>query len=543
MSAVFAGPVSAADGVHIAVLPFEGEGSGGFSLAEAVEFEMEVLDDVVVESSRSPSRAWFKAKKKRKKKSLRNKDRKKVLAKFSLDALLVGESGIDEDGDPALHVIGYGADGKARFYEVFPLPEDIDQAAAGIVRSMSSVMNNWANLPSLKVRIPKPKKLSSDPDDDDILVGDRGRERPKKKKKKKKKRKRKKKGKRKKKRDDGDDINNLFVDDDEPEQKRRKRKKRRSRKVRNDDEDEERRSISGRSGRRAIKRKKKKGFKEGFFSVLDGKDDLLSFAAASGVHQGSTWRYFFDAVDPGQSLTGENHRTSFVTPYPSGFAQAEIWPVEWVGVAVDGSVSYLPFKIDDGAGRLEKPEFSLLHFGAGAMIRARYVHRLSLGKKVGTLGVGGGFRMGYRYWGSTSEPQRLEGTTVTVTVIPGFNSHALVLGPEVFFPFRVFSLPGEIQATVEVNPSLSFYEELPDAPGQQVQAFGWYAKLAGRIGLPMGAFVEANVLSNGVIAIYDGTGQRRRAVIDANTGEFEKITGGQVVNFNIQAGLGLGFAF
>ena|GEM_PF-1594534 len=539
LATLLAASSAQAGDVNICVLPFEGEGSGGFPLAEAVEFEMEVLDGVVVQGSRGPSRAWFKAVKKRKGKRMRNKDRRKIMKKFGLDALVTGEAGVDEDGDPALHVVAYGKDGKARFYEVFPPPESIDQAAAGIVRSMSSMLKSWASQPSIKVRIPEPKADKPEMrDDDDILVGSADGERKKRKKKKKKKNKRD--------RDAGDDVDELFVDGDDfdgdRDKRKKKKKKKKKRKFADVDDDDKRRALSGNSSRRSVEGKKKRNKKRrsnqpGFFSLLRDKDPLVPFAKVSLDVHGAGWWYIFNGQNPDQSY----FRVASLTPHPTGVVNVELWPVEWIGLVADGRVGFVPFLLKDGTGRITPVEFFHLHLGGAAAVRARYLHRLSLGKKVGQLGIGGGVRAGYRYFGSTIDPQTIDGTPLTI--IPGFNSHALMIGPELFIPFRVYGFPGEVQATVEVNPSISLYEELPDAPGQQVQAFGWFARLAARGGLPMGIFVEASVESNGVYAIYNGTGRRVRLAADANTGAYENLTGGDVINLNVTMGVGAGFHF
>jgi hypothetical protein len=546
----------------VVVLPFEGKGSGGSDAKQALELELELVevarvtdgDDVEADIRKAGRKAW-------------NADvLAGILTKRGVDVVVKGERGAGERSPDALLVTAWGADGQPRFFKELALGTEPDVAAATIVGALRPVLDNWeARRP---VRLP-----GSDDEEawgdrrgrlraEDVLVDDdRG-------------------GKKKKgdkaepaKADPDEDgggrvVTRSVLDDDEPAPRKVEPKK----KVVDDDpprkkspldfnEDDPPKKLSDDEEDQGPRKKKKRRSRldddePPKIARADDVDDLgrkvarddigdeldaPPAAPPSGPHafslsaafDGSTW--YYDLV----GLQGIGSRTTTAPFFPGGSVFLDAAPlafagVRWLGVDGDFSASVVPFQILGNAQFPVTPgEFSVYQFRAGGALKLRYAFSSGF-----TLGA----RVGYRYFGATTENQTVQaaGRTELLTLVPGFSLHAAVVGAEVALPLVVVGRRLELELRADGLPA-TYYSEAPDNPGQTSLAFGWSASALARMEIAGGFFVEGRGSTVGATVTYTNPGQRN--ALNNATGELQKLQGGSVLNLAAGFSLGLGLMF
>jgi hypothetical protein len=187
-----------------------------------------------------------------------------------------------------------------------------------------------------------------------------------------------------------------------------------------------------------------------------------------------------------------------------------------------------------GGAAIAPGEFVAYQMGGAAALKARYV------LSGGLPGLGFGARLGYRYWGGTTETQTADPGGAQVTVVPGFAFHALAAGAEVDIPITIAERLLEIELRIDALPA-TYYEETPDNPGQSSLALGWAGSLIGRYRVFGGLFVEVGVHTQGAMVSYEGQPEKPRNVLAAGN-QPVPLAGGDVRNFAIGFELGAGYA-
>ena len=258
--------------------------------------------------------------------------------------------------------------------------------------------------------------------------------------------------------------------------------------------------------------------------------------AVSAGFDGSTWQYRFDGLD---GVAG-NKQTVGATFFPGVAVHADVWPLDWLGVDVAGTASFVRFLISGGGNLLIKPDqFTSLHLNIGAAAKARYLLQLGGdGALIPLVGIGG--RIGYRYWSADVEPQVIADTGDALTLVPGFTLHALTIGPEVYLPVAIGGHRLELEARLDILPA-TFYSESPDNPGATSLAFGYAGELLTRMDLFYGLFAEASVKSTGLLVTFEGAGNR--SVMNRDTGALNKLQGGEAINITAGFSASVGFFF
>lgn len=515
--------------VRIAVLPFEGMGVAGGVMRESLEIELEMLEKIRLQSSATAARSVVRDGKR----AFTSRKLRRTLQKANLDALVKGEQ---MEGEQVLVVV-YAADGRARFAEFFKRGDDIDALAASIVAALKPTLLRFSS--AKVVSIPREPPASSaqaardrNPiDEDDLFVDLEGGDKPEPKKERSEKRKRAPKVAREEPRSRASDDRRPVLGSDAPDDIDDDRPRRR-RAV--DD-----RAVSGTSGR------SRKSFSKltdeepeeedtretgGFFQP----GPLTPMVSVMGGVQGGTWIYDFAGKDGNQSY-------GFNRPFPGASARVAFWPMQYFGVEVDGSFDYLFFEFDqpENGDGITPGQFSIPHITAGVAARARYILPLSP-----SFGVGIGARLGYRFDYAGVEPQTMgTGNNIaTVTIVPGYMLNALVLGPELFVPFKIGSNRMEVQLSTEINPGISRYEEMPDNPGDNSLAFGGTAHLTVKAEIFAGIFAFFGGYGSIIITNYELPGDRLSPIAGLD-GSRDKFQGGTVTSINAGGRAGLGWEF
>jgi hypothetical protein len=255
---------------------------------------------------------------------------------------------------------------------------------------------------------------------------------------------------------------------------------------------------------------------------------------------GSTWQYHFNgAIDTGGPQPDKFTADVVAGFYPGAMGRVDFWPLEWVGVEADGSLSAIQFKLNaDGGAAINPSEFVAIHGTAGAFAKARYVFGSGL------PGLGVGARLGYRFWGASVEAQTLSGgpsNGAALTVVPGFAFHALAVGLEVAVPVRLLDRRLEVELRADGLPA-TFYKEEPDNPGQSSLAFGWSASFCARYEIFAGFFAELGLNTVGATVDYKGVPEQPRQTLDARNNPVP-LAGGSVLNWTGGFNLGAGYMF
>lgn len=517
--------------VRIAVLPFEGMGVAGGVMRESLEIELEMLEKIRLQSSATAARSVVRDGKR----AFTSRKLRRTLKKAKLDALVKGQQ---MEGEQVLVVV-YAADGRPRFAEFFKRGDDIDTLAATIVTSLKSTLLRFSSAKVVSIpREPPPSSAQAardrNPiDEDDLFVDLEGgeKEEPKKERRKKRTRTAAKTRDKPRARDDDSSDRRLIVGADAPDDIDDERPRRR-RAV--DD-----RAVSGASSR------SRKSFSKLTDEEPEEVDDretggffqpgpLTPMLSVMGGVQGGTWIYDFAGKDTNQSY-------GFNRPFPGGAARVAFWPMQYFGVEVDGGFDYLYFEFDqpeNGEG-ITPGQFSIPHVTAGVAARARYILELS-----SSFGIGIGARIGYRFDFVGVEPQTMgTGNNIaTVTIVPGYMLNALVIGPEIFVPFKIGSNRMEVQLSTEINPGISRYEEMPDNPGDNSLAFGGTAHLTAKAEIFAGIFAFVGGYGSIIVTNYELAGDRLSPIAGLD-GTREKFQGGTVTSINVGGRAGLGWEF
>lgn len=518
--------------LNIAVLPFEGKGTGGRDAKDALELELELVETVLVVASdrveaelRKAGRRAFEA-----------DTLASILGKRDVDVLIRAERGPGERSPDALLVSAWGADGKPRFFKELALGTEPDVAAASVVGALRPALEGWRDL--RPIRLPDPggaeERGRLRPEDvlvDDDLGGDpstrdgrRGR-------------------------DEAAPGRRKAPDEPPPAEEPVKRARKRSPLDFNDDADDPDDRAETRTRKTRRSRFDDDGADDergaggdvdenGRRRSLDDLDDLdegVAMAreraghvlALSGAFDGGTWYYSFDGG-------GTGNATVQAPFYPGGGATLDVWPlsfagVDWVGVDADVAVSAVPFKIE-GDGLVVTPsDFVSIQARGGVAAKLRY----TFGN-----GFGVGARGGYRFFGASVEAQTIDagGQTQNLTVVPGYVLHAASLGVEAFLPLHLGERRFEIEAHADGLPA-TYYAEAPDNPGATSLGFGWSGSLAARFEIASGFFVEGRGHSTGVTVQYSDEGKRLAFVGN----QLKPLQGGNVLNLSAGFAVGVGF--
>jgi hypothetical protein len=254
--------------------------------------------------------------------------------------------------------------------------------------------------------------------------------------------------------------------------------------------------------------------------------------AVSTYFDGGTWQYTLDGPEGLDQVVG----TTF---FPGVGARVDVWPLSFVGIDGHARVSLVNFVISNADDiKLEPGSFTTWQIDTGLFLKARYLVELE------GVGFGIGGRVGYRYQGATNAPQDIPHADntgrVPLTLVPGFDVHALAVGAEVYVPVILAGRRLEIDVRAEALP-VTLYAEKPDAPGENSSAFGVSAGVDVRYDLLGGFFLELGGGATGMSATFEGTGDRVRLSDVAD--ETEAYQGGGVLNWSASFRGGLGFMY
>lgn len=529
--------------LNVVVLPFVGKGTGGGDVKEAIELELELVEVVQVSASdtleadvRKGGRRAFEA-----------SALSAMLAKRGVDVLIKGERGPGEKNPDALLVIAYGKDGQPRFFKELALQGEPDAAAATIVDSLRPTLEGWKSARPVRLPIDDVKEIDAgDVFVDDDLAGDKpkketggggggrlvtrsggG--------------------------DDEDDEKGNVLDDPLPPPKKEERigdrtsvsskkkspldfndepvdrspttssKKKKKSRIDDDDSGEVKRVARteiGEDGRRRTIDDVEDELAEE--ENEKGNQKLAHTFALSAAFDGGTWHYQFDGAGIGDTTVDAPF-------YPGGSVLIDAWPISWLGMDAEVGASVVPFKINGGPIVVSPTEFTSIQLRGGGTAKIRYTLK---------NGIGLGGRAGYRYLGATVESQTVNGGADNLTVVPGYQLHALSVGAEIFVPILIGGHRLEIDVRADGLPA-TFYAEQPDNPGRTSLAFGWYAQIAARYDVAGGVFFEARGQSTGTSVAYSDQGERKAFV--GNT--LQQLQGGSVLNLAAGFSVGLGFMF
>lgn len=259
---------------------------------------------------------------------------------------------------------------------------------------------------------------------------------------------------------------------------------------------------------------------------------LWHVASVSTWFDGGTWSYGLD----GTGTLDQNVGSAF---FPGVGVRLDLWPVSFFGIDAQARFSALDFVVQNADDlQLDPGAISTSHIEAGVFLKARHLLEMD------GFGIGVGGRVGYRTWLASTVPQTVPGleaeTRVPVTIVPGFDLHALAVGGEVFVPIVVGGRRLEVDLRAEALPLMA-YTEKPDAPGDGQGFVGFSGALDVRLDLVAGVFVELGAATTGTTLAFDGVGDRQR--ISPDTGLPEALAGGSGLNLTASFHTGLGFMY
>lgn len=520
--------------LNVAVMPFSGKGTGARDAKEALELELELVESAAVVSSDTLEddtrrlRAPWDA-----------EDLAPILARRSVDVLVTGTRSAGKEDDDVLLVVAWAKDGAPRFFVELPLGRDPQDTAVAVVDALRPALSSWkkqrpVKLPSAApkptdrtVRMtdvladddeepaPPPKKPPrADPEDEEPRRGDP---------------------------DDVDpprtartgrtaepisvkkgsplDFNASDVEDEAP------KKKKRSKGISLEDGEEEPETIA----RSTIDDDGRRVDLEDEPAAEPANSALAHTLAVTAAFDGATWGYSFD----GDAVGSAKVNAAF---FPGGSVAIDAWPlrpfgIPYLGVEADGSVAFVPFRINAGQVPVTPDSLTATHYRAGVMLKGRYALK---------NGIAFGARLGYRYYGASIEAQTVNvgGQTENLTVVPGFEFHTAAVGVEAYAPLLLGKQRLELEIKADALP-LTYYEEKPDDPGGTSLAYGWYASAGVRYDIVAGFFAEVRGQTIGAIADYSNQGGRKIFVGD----QLETLAGGDVLNFTLGFSTGIGFMF
>ncbi len=513
----------------IAVAPFDGERAGGRTLSEAIELELELIETVLVKGDR-----WLRSDLRRAGSAgYEAATLRRIMNKRDVDILVRGRRAGDE-----VEVLLYGADGKPRFAERFQLPDDPDASAREMVEAMQPTLLRWPRAKVLEPesdapvlvrspeRAPEPEPAPR-VDEDDLFVEFEDEDE-----------------------DAGGEVRDIVLDEPDPLP------------AGDDDEDRAvRRRPETREDERAEPAPRRRllldadgddgGRDETRRPLLSGDDDELSrrpevtmadvesaagstplmhWIAVSAGGSGGAWYYEFAAAK-----NVEDDMSRVFTAYGGG-ARVSFWPIEYLGV--DAAAAVTTFHVKAEGLPVRPAELDVLGISAGASVRARYPFKLG-----SQMAFAPGVRAGYRYWGSSVEPQVNTEDDRGYTLIPGWQMHALSVGVELYGAYVVdkWRFEGELHA--EPLPFVR-YEEIPDNPAALARPLGGAATLVLRIPIYAPVYVELSGSTTLLLITWDGgPGTRLSRTRVDGAGNRLRIDGGESLNAQFGGGLAIGASF
>lgn len=509
----------------IAVAPFDGEGAGGRTISEAMELELELIETVLVKGDR-----WLRSDLRRAGKAgWEPSALRRIMKKRKVDILVRGRRAGDR-----LEVVVFGNDGQPRFAELFALPKNPDASARKIVEAMQPTLLRWprgkvVELPSSsrgvlvreRQRKPEPAPAVSE---EELFVDFEG--------------------------DDGDDDvrgsqrepaegggawdNDVRTDPDdaavnEPDRPRsaseRAAENRRRLLLDDEKEPDDRRPLLGGDSDRTRPEVTMADVEDS-----DGKRaPPFHWIAVSAGGVVNAWYYEFVAAKD-----AEDDLSRFFTTYGGG-ARVSFWPLEYVGLDVMAAVT--TFHVQAEGLPVRPTELDVLGISAGASARARYPFKL------GSFAFAPGVRAGYRYWGSTVEPQTNTEDDRAFTLIPGWQMHALSVGAELDASFVIDQWRFEAELHAEPLP-LVRYEETPDNPAVYSRPLGGSATLLLRIPIYAPVYVEVSGSTTALFVTWEGgPGTRLSQTRTDGSNNRLRVDGGESLNAQFGGGLALGASF
>lgn len=249
--------------------------------------------------------------------------------------------------------------------------------------------------------------------------------------------------------------------------------------------------------------------------------------SAGGV--GGGWYYEFAAAkDPADDFT------HMLWDY-GGTARVSFWPLEYVGL--DATVGARTFSVNAEGLPVRPSQLRVIGLNAAASARARYPFKL------GTFAFAPGVRAGYRYWGSTVDPQTHVDDERAFTLIPGWQLHAVSVGAELFASYVVDKWRFEAELHLEPLP-LVRYEETPDNPAVYARPLGGNGTLILRIPVYAPVFIELHGSTTLAFVTWEGgPGTRLSQNRKDGAGNRLRVDGGETLNLQFGGGLSVGASF
>lgn len=487
----------------VVVLPFEGLGKQGRALGKSLSLELELVDGIKVSRGKRLKRDI----RKKKSKAFNKRTLKKLMKKRRTSIVLRGVAGWTTDGDEVVWLVGYGSDGRPRFFEPFARIKDSDALAQQMGGALDRKLPKFDRLQVVEVSFPEEPK-DEPKSDADLFVDDNGLEEEKKNKAARKVVGGDDDGKAQKQQLSGSDEGRGELDDDSPEEEARKLE------LSEEDKNREQRLA-------------KEGDEDKDDKADDDEPDLSHLIAVSGGIGGGAWIRQFAAQNPVQSEPAYFF-------FPAGaHARVSFWPIEWVGVDVDANVHGVALFHNSPDLQIDSPVLAL-RSQAGLALKARYILHL------GSFGIGGGVRLAGRYLGQFVPEQRASDGDL-FTLFPQYHFYGAGLGAELFISFIVLGNRIEIEPRLDVIPAAQMLE-FPDWPGKSSLTIGAHAQNTIRAEIFYGVFAEVTTWATGTgTNWFGGAGTRRGRLTDPVSGRRGYITGGLSMNVDTGAQLGLGW--
>lgn len=246
-------------------------------------------------------------------------------------------------------------------------------------------------------------------------------------------------------------------------------------------------------------------------NIARNKSVTVSFGAEN-------WNYAFDsdAISEQKGLVRSR-------VYPGLAVAADYRPWDFVLVSFNGGVSMASLRVKanqpvDGDGQVV-----LSHMFYGSLSAGLFQEFLEF--------IDIGIEAGYDFQGALVEEQRI--LDKPVTVIPGFQSHALSVGPRLVVGRQNGGAMLDIR--VGLNP-YTYYFETPDEPTDSKNVFRWSARAVGRFMLGEDMYVDAIASAHVFHVHYVNDAIRENA-------NGEKWGEGRVLNASSSFMVGLGWVF
>ena len=229
---------------------------------------------------------------------------------------------------------------------------------------------------------------------------------------------------------------------------------------------------------------------------------------------GENWNYVFEPKNDGEMLPIHSRI------YPRALLSLSYWPTSYLRMSSNFSASFAGFRL----------KANQLVNGDGQMIMAQLYQSdfiVSLLKAYGnSFQVGAD--VGYEFLGAFVDNQKIDDRPLTI--IPGYQSHALRLGPRI--------IVGAQNKNALLDIGIGFYPyahyfELPNESGSVGSSFVWSIDGALRLMLGTDIFADTRIKATMMQVSYENGLERGRA-------DGEKWGPGQVRNTSLFATFGLG---